>query len=216
MLAKDYELILYDLDGTIWDSIPLIMSCFKHAYVEVTGRCDRTDEDLMSYIGKPLTDTFAMHDEKTAKALLDSYLTYNHMLLEQDVIPMFPGVADSLNRIKAKGMRQGVVTSKRIYSAGVTLKLKGLDDFFDVYVCKEDTDKHKPDAEPLLFAAGKLGITDMSKVIYVGDAMPDALCAKNAGAKFALVSWSSMDKEAIMAAAPEGSVVIGSLKELVN
>ena len=199
MLAKDYELILYDLDGTIWDSIPLIMSCFKHAYVEVTGRCDRTDEDLMSYIGKPLTDTFAMHDEKTAKALLDSYLTYNHMLLEQDVIPMFPGVADSLNRIKAKGIRQGVVTSKRIYSAGVTLKLLG--GLYSGYVPA--------------YSGTVVTVLDGSDAT-VGDAMPDALCAGNAGAKFALVSWSSMDKEAIMAAAPEGSVVIGSLKELVN
>ena len=210
-----HELILYDLDGTVWDSIPLIMSCFKHAYEEVMGRCDRSDEDLMSYIGRPLPDTFAMHDDETKQKLLDSYLVYNHELLDQDAISMFPGVEDSLKRIKKSGVKQGVVTSKRHRAADVTLKFKGLFGFFDVYVCKEDTEHHKPEAEPLLFAAGKLGISDMSKVIYVGDAMPDALCAKNAGADFALVSWSQMDKEAIMKAAPEGSVLIDSLDELI-
>ena len=210
-----YDLILYDLDGTLWDSIPLIMDCFKHAYIEVMGECTRSDVDLMSYIGKPLTDTFAMHDEATAQKLLDSYLDYNHKLLELDKIDMFPGVIDGLNRIKEAGIRQGVVTSKRIYSAGVTLKLKGLDEFFDVYVCKEHTEHHKPEAEPLIYAAGQLGIKDMSKVIYVGDAVPDALCAKNAGSGFALVEWTRMDKGAVMAASPEGSKVIMSLEELI-
>ncbi|MBR1798027.1 MAG: HAD-IA family hydrolase [Clostridiales bacterium] len=216
MSSKNYDLILYDLDGTLWDSIPLIMRCFKYAYDEVLGGCDRTDEDLMSYIGRPLTDTFDMHDEDTAKALLESYLTYNHMLLDQDAIPMFPGVIDDLNYIKDQGIKQGFVTSKRHRAADVTLKLKGLFDFFDVCLCKEDTDKHKPDGEPLIVAAQKVGIKDMRKVIYVGDAMPDALCAVNAGAGFALVEWTRMDKDAILQAAPEGSRVIKNLRELIT
>lgn len=211
----DIDLILYDLDGTIWDSIPLIMDCFKHAYIEVLGECPRTDEDLMSYIGRPLQDTFAMHDDETKQKLLDSYLVYNHMLLDQDAIPMFPGIIDDLNAIKNTGMKQGVVTSKRHRAADVTLKFKGLFDFFDVCICKEDTEKHKPDGEPLIVASSKAGITDMSRVIYVGDALPDALCAKNAGAKFALVEWTRMDKDEILRQSPAGSKVISNLRELV-
>ncbi|MCR5593399.1 MAG: HAD-IA family hydrolase [Saccharofermentans sp.] len=211
-----FDLILYDLDGTVWDSIPIIMDSFHHAYEAVLGRCDRSDEDLMSYIGKPLDVTFNMHDEKTAKALLDEYLDYNHKLLADDAIQMFPGVTDSLKRIRSAGIRQGVVTSKRGESALPTLKFKGLDDFFDVYVYKEDTYKHKPDAEPLIYAARKMGIADMSRVIYVGDALPDALCAVNAGSAFALVSWSKMDKEQIMKEAPDRSIVIDTLDELIT
>lgn len=212
---NDIDLILYDLDGTIWDSIPLIMDCFKHAYNEVFGECTRTDEDLMSYIGRPLQDTFAMHDDETKQKLLDSYLVYNHMLLDQDAIPMFPGVIDDLKAIKSTGVKQGVVTSKRHRAADVTLKFKGLFDFFDVYICKEDTEKHKPDGEPLVVAARQAGIEDMSRVIYVGDALPDALCAKNAGAKFALVEWTRMDKDEILRQSPAGSKVISNLRELV-
>ena len=215
-LMNNYDLILYDLDGTLWDSIPVIMDSFKHAYIEVFGRCDRSDSDLMSYIGRPLTDTFSMHDPETEKKLLDSYLVYNHDLLNHDCINMFPGVIDDLNRIKELGYRQGVVTSKRHESADVTLKFKGLYDFFDVCLCKEDTQKHKPDGEPLIIAANKLGIEDISRVIYVGDALPDALCAKNAGTQFALVSWSQMDKEDIMKKAPEGAFMIDSIFELVS
>ena len=214
-MNSKYDLILYDLDGTIWDSVPLIVKCFRHAYVEVFGKCGRTDEDFKSYIGKPLGETFAMHDEKTAKALLDAYLELNGRLLEQDGIPLFDGILEDLNRIKEFGIAQGFVTSKRIASASVTLRLKGLEDFFDVCICKEDTDRHKPDPTPLVIAAGKLGITDMSRVIYVGDAIVDAQCAKNAGAGFALVKWSKMDQNAVMAAAPPGSCIIGRLTDVI-
>ena len=81
--------------------------------------------DLMSYIGRPLTDTFAMHDEKTSKKLLDSYLTFNHMHLDKDSIPMFPGVKEDLFMLKDKGICQGVVTSKGMRPLMSRLSSKG-------------------------------------------------------------------------------------------
>ena len=216
MIMNTYDLILYDLDGTIWDSIPVILKCFKHAYYEVFGSCERSDDDLKSYIGLPLGETFAMHDEKTAKALLAAYLNINGKLLAEDAIDLYDGVMEELIAIKKLGIAQGYVTSKRRVSADVTLRLKHLDDFFDVCICKEDTDKHKPDPDPLIIAAGRLRITDMSRVIYIGDALGDALCAKNAGAGFALVDWSLMDKEAIISAAPKGSRIINRFSEVLE
>jgi pyrophosphatase PpaX len=212
---NNYNLILYDLDGTIWDSVPLIVRCFKYAYMEVFGHCDRSDEDLKSYIGRSLGETFAMHDKQTAQDLLDSYLSFNRKCLEKDEIPLFDGVLDELQKIKSLGIPQGCVTSKRSESALTTLRLKKLEDFFDIYVFKEATDRHKPCAEPLIFAANKLGITDMSRVIYIGDALPDAQCAANAGADFALVEWSEMDREAVLAAAPAGSRVIRKFSDVL-
>lgn len=211
-----YDLILYDLDGTVWDSIPLIVRCFRHAYVEVFGRCDRTDEDFKKYIGRPLPETFEMHDEATAKALLDSYLKFNRKVLENDDIPLFDNVMEEMEKIRNLGIAQGYVTSKRFESAIVTLRHKKLDDFFDICICKEDTDKHKPLPEPLILAAKKLGITDMSRVIYIGDAVVDAQCAKNAGADFALVKWSKMDKDAVLSAAPPQSRMIARFSDVLD
>ncbi|MBR1909268.1 MAG: HAD family hydrolase [Lachnospiraceae bacterium] len=211
-----YDLILYDLDGTIWDSIPLIMKCFKLAYLDVFGQCDRSDEDLKSYIGRPLPDTFAMHDAKTSEALLQAYLAHNSVLLENDEIPLFDGVISELRKIRDLGIPQGFVTSKRTLSAGITLRLKGLDNFFDVGICKEDTENHKPLPDPIITAAKRVQITDMSRVIYIGDALVDAICAKNACVDFALVEWSQMDKEKIIAAAPSGSRIISRFSEVLN
>lgn len=211
-----YGLILYDLDGTVWDSIPLIMKCFKLAYLDVLGRCDRSDEDLKSYIGRPLPDTFAMHDPKTSEALLKAYLAHNSVLLENDEIPLFDGVISELHKIRDLGIPQGFVTSKRTVSAGTTLRLKGLDNFFDVGICKEDTESHKPNPDPIITAAKAVNITDMRRVIYIGDALVDALCAKNAGTDFALVEWSQMDKEKIIAAAPSGSRIISRFTDVLD
>lgn len=92
------------------------------------------------------------------------------------------------------------------------MKLQGMDDIFDIVVTKEDTKSHKPEAEPIVRAAELIGTEDTSRVIYVGDALPDMLCAKNAGSLFALVDWTRMPREE-MEEDPD-TVVLGSLRAL--
>ena len=213
-MKSKYDLILYDLDGTLIDSVPAIMNSFKMAYVKVLGRCDRSDEDLMSYIGKPLVESFKMHDEETAKKLFDTYLDINCGMLRDDMVEMFPNVMDGIIKLNSMGVKQGVVTSKKFESADITMKLKGLYEFMTCNVFNEDTAIHKPEAEPLLCAAAKAGVEDMSRVLYVGDALADGLCAKNAGADFALVDWSMMDKSDILY--QSGGTTIKSIEEIVH
>ena len=198
-----YDLVLYDLDGTLWDSIPLIMECFKKAYELVLGGTDRTDEDLMSYIGRPLGDTFAMHDEETKKRLTEVYLEYNCARLKENVVPIFPGVYDFLSEIRSLGVKQGIVTSKRESSAMITIDLLDLGRYFDTMVFREATVRAKPYGDPLVEAAKRLGITDMSRVLYVGDAVPDILSAKDCGADFALVGWTRMPEDEIKGLGPD-------------
>lgn len=190
-----YDLVLYDLDGTLQDSIPLIMESFRKAYEIVLGGTDRTDEDLMSYIGRPLVDTFAMHDKETADLLIDKYLEYNCIRMKQNAIPIFPGVYDFLSAIQAMDVKQGIVTSKRKDSAMITIDLLDLGKYFDTMIFREDTELAKPHGDPLVEAARRMGITDMSRVLYVGDAVPDLLSARDCGADFALVGWTRMRKD---------------------
>ena len=198
-----YDLVLYDLDGTLWDSIPLIMECFYKAYDVVLGGTDRTDEDLMSYIGRPLTDTFEMYDEKTRQRLVDAYIEYNHKRLAENAIPIFPGIYDMLTKIRSLGISQGVVTSKREYPAMLTINFLDLNGYFDTKVFREATERAKPHGDPLIHAAKTMGITDMSRVLYVGDAVPDLLSARDAGADFALVGWTKMNREELEGLKPD-------------
>lgn len=198
-----YDLVLYDLDGTLWDSIPLIMECFKKAYEIVLGGTDRTDEDLMSYIGRPLGDTFTMHDDETKERLMSTYLEYNCSRLKENAVPIFPGIYDMLSKTGSLGISQGVVTSKRESSAMITIELLKLGGYFDTMVFREATERAKPHGDPLIHAAKTMGITDMSRVLYVGDAVPDLLSARDAGADFALVGWTKMDREELEGLKPD-------------
>ena len=206
-----YDLVLYDLDGTLWDSIPLIMECFKKAYDLVLGGTDRTDEDLMSYIGRPLGDTFSMYDDETKERLINAYLEYNCGRLKENAIPIFPGVYDFLSKIGDLGVKQGIVTSKRESSAMITIDLLELGDYFDTKVFREATERAKPHGDPLIEAARRAGITDMSRVLYVGDAVPDILSARDAGADFALVGWTKMPREELESLGPDYIVEVPEL-----
>ena len=207
-----FDLVLYDLDGTIQDSVPLIVESFRKAYEIVLGECTRTDADLMSYIGRPLRDSFESHDEETADRLVEVYLEYNGKRMREGVIQLFPGIRESLELIKGKGITQGIVTAKRRDSAMVTIDLLDIGKYFEVMVFSEDAKRSKPFGDPLIEAAGRLGITDMSRVLYVGDAKSDLLSAKDCGASFALVSWTMMPKDEIGKLGPDH--VISSLDEI--
>lgn len=198
-----YDLVLYDLDGTLWDSIPLIMESLKKSYEIVLGGTDRTDADLMSYIGKPLGDTFSMHDEETKARLTEAYLEYNCARMRENAISIFPGVYDFLSEIQNTGVMQGIVTSKRESSAMITIGLLDLERYFDTMVFREATERAKPHGDPLLEAARRAGITDMRRVLYVGDAVPDILSARDAGTDFALVGWTKMPREELESLGPD-------------
>ena len=206
------DLVLYDLDGTLQDSIPLIVESFQAAYTIVLGECTRSVDDLKSYIGRPLRDSFARHDKETADKLTEAYLEYNIRRMKEGAISLFPGIAESLGRIREQGICQGIVTAKRKSSAMVTIDQLGIGEYFDVMVFGEDTERSKPHGDPLVEAARRFGTDDMSRVLYVGDAASDLLSARDCGASFALVDWTMMPKDEIGKLGPD--YVITSLDEI--
>ncbi|MCR5488552.1 MAG: HAD family hydrolase [Saccharofermentans sp.] len=209
---KKIDVILYDLDGTIQDSVPLIVESFQKAYEIVLGECTRSEADLKSYIGRPLRDSFERHDRETADRLTEAYLEYNMKRMKEGAISLFPGITEGLAKIKSLGYRQGIVTAKRRSSAMVTIELLDIEKYFDTMVFGEDTVRSKPYGDPIVEGAKRLGITDMSRVLYVGDAKSDLLSAKDCGASFALVDWTMMPKDEIGKLGPDH--VISSLDEI--
>ena len=212
MPEKKIDIILYDLDGTIQDSVPLIVECFQKAYEIVLGECTRSEADLKSYIGRPLRDSFEMHDKETADKLTEAYLEYNVKRMKEGAVPLFSGVREGLERIKELGFTQGIVTAKRKSSAMITIDLLDIAKYFDIMLFSEDTPRSKPHGDPLIEAAKRLGTDDMSRILYVGDAKSDLLCAKDCGASFALVDWTLMPKDEIGKLGPD--YVISSLDDI--
>ncbi|MBN1775151.1 MAG: HAD-IA family hydrolase [Clostridiales bacterium] len=196
-----YDAVLYDFDGTLVDTIPLIVKCFHIAFEEVLG--ERKDEkEILSTIGLPLWTAFRDYDEDTQKKLHDAYLRANELYLPTDV-RIFPGIQEGLDVVARKGVLQGVVTSKRREPAIFTMKQFGLEKYFSVVVSREDTIEHKPAPAPLYLAAEQLGLEDMTRILFVGDSIHDLICAENAGVDSAAVDWTYMPKDQLRSLSPK-------------
>ncbi|HYU15512.1 MAG TPA: HAD-IA family hydrolase [Candidatus Acidoferrum sp.] len=184
----DIRTVLFDLDGTLIDSIALILESFRH--VESThGLTPRSDEEWLCGVGTPLTSQFATwKDERgTMEAFLATYREFN--LAHHDrMVRAFPGVVDAVHELRAAGLATGVVTSKQRSSALRGLRLVGLDGAMDVLVGADDVVNPKPHPEPVERAVRLLG-ADLATTIYVGDSIHDLQSGRRAGVLTGAALW---------------------------
>jgi pyrophosphatase PpaX len=193
---------LFDFDGTLVDTTDLIYQSMRHATGEVLGR-EISRDVLMANVGQPLPRQMELLSAEHAEALLDSYRLHNEENHDA-LIKEFPGVEESLARLKAAGVRVGVVTSKRRFSVDMALKnFPGLGDVVDQWVTMEDTTDHKPRPEPLLKGLELLGNVPREQAAYVGDSPFDVAAAKAAGVESVAVSWGAFSEDALRAAEPD-------------
>jgi pyrophosphatase PpaX len=193
---------LFDFDGTLVDTTDLIYQSMRHATGEVLGR-EISRDVLMANVGQPLPRQMELLSAEHAEALLDSYRLHNEENHDA-LIKEFPGVEESLARLKAAGVRVGVVTSKRRFSVDMALKnFPGLGDVVDQWVTMEDTTDHKPRPEPLLKGLELLGNVPREQAAYVGDSPFDIAAAKAAGVESVAVSWGAFSEDALRAAEPD-------------
>jgi pyrophosphatase PpaX len=193
---------LFDFDGTLVDTTDLIYQSMRHATGEVLGR-EISRDVLMANVGQPLPRQMELLSAEHAEALLDSYRLHNEENHDA-LIREFPGVEESRARLKAAGVRVGVVTSKRRFSVDMALKkFPGLGDVVDQWVTMEDTTEHKPRPEPLLKGLELLGNVPREQAAYVGDSPFDVTAAKAAGVESVAVSWGAFSEDALRAAEPD-------------
>ena len=193
---------LFDFDGTLVDTTDLIYQSMRHATGEVLGR-EISRDVLMANVGQPLPRQMELLSAEHAEALLDSYRLHNEENHDA-LIREFPGVEESLARLKAAGVRVGVVTSKRRFSVDMALKsFPGLGEVVDAWVTMEDTTEHKPRPEPLLKGLEMLGNVPREQAAYVGDSPFDVTAAKAAGVESVAVSWGAFSEDALRAAEPD-------------
>ncbi|MDZ4179912.1 MAG: HAD-IA family hydrolase [Coriobacteriia bacterium] len=198
--ASRVRAVLFDLDGTLIDSIPLILASFRYATETVLGQA-LPDEMLIHNIGVPLVRQMNEFAPEHAEELLRVYRAHNDVHHDAGVL-QYPGTERALEGLREAGYPMGVVTSKSGGGARRGLELFGLDRFFPVLVSCDDTDRHKPDPEPLRHAAGLLGIP-IEECAYVGDSEHDMAAAVAAGAVGIAALWGPFPAERVLAPGPE-------------
>jgi pyrophosphatase PpaX len=193
---------LFDFDGTLVDTTELIYQSLRHATGEVLGR-EIPRDTLMANVGQPLPHQMEVIDAERAEALLESYQLHNEQH-HNALIGEFPGVEDSLARLRAGGVGIVVVTSKRRPSVEMALKtFPGLGDVVDRFVTMEDTAKHKPHPAPLLKGLEFLGGITPKEAAYVGDSPFDVAAAQGAGVQSIAVSWGAFSADSLRSAGPD-------------
>jgi len=205
--------VLFDLDGTLADSIGLILRCYRHTIRTHLG-IEPEDADWLAGLGQPLHVQFAgfARSADEVQAMVDTYVGYQRTV-HDDLVRPFPGVGAVLDRLVAAGTRLGIVTSKRREIALRTLHVCGLADRFDPIVTPEDVTRPKPDAEPVLVALRALGNPDRWRVLMVGDAPVDVRCGRAAGIRTAGALWGPFSRAALEQVRPD--VLLESIEDLL-
>ncbi len=180
--------VFFDLDGTLIDTIPLILESFNYTFMHHFGET-RPEEETISYIGMPLMSHFKAIYPGREDELARTYREYNERK-HDNCIAIFLGIHELIKNLYEQGIVLGVVTSKRRELAVRGLKLFNLYDYFLFVNGSEASEKHKPDGEPLINAMKTAEAGNKDEVLYVGDSPLDILCARNAGVKSAAVAWT--------------------------
>lgn len=202
------QLLLWDLDGTLVDSIELIVRSYQHA-LSALG-IEVTREDILPAIGTSLPEDLEQRAPGHGHTLLESYRAFNR---EHDarMVTLYPGIASALDDVAALGVGQGLVTSKSRAQAALAFEQFDLDRYMRVIVTHEDTVRHKPDPAPLLEAAERGGVSP-DACWYVGDSTHDMLAAKRAGVWAVAAGWGCYPQSALE---PLADAIITTPGELV-
>ena len=193
---------LFDLDGTLIDSIELILRSYRHT-LKVHRDVEPPDDLWLAGLGTPLWVQFRhfTDDDNEIEAMVTTYREYN--LAHHDALARpYAGVAEQVRALRQRGGTLGVVTSKLRSGALRGLTLLGLEDAFKVIVGADDVTHPKPHPEPVLAALKRLDVRP-DEAVFVGDSRHDIVCGKAAGVRTAAVLWGPFDRAHLEDLAPD-------------
>jgi pyrophosphatase PpaX len=214
-VARHWKGVLFDLDGTLADTVPLILMSYRHTMRTHLGEAP-DDERWLSTMGTPLRDQLVAFARSAAEAaaMLETYTTFQRRVHDEMVRP-FPGACAVLAALRERGSRVGIVTSKREQVARQTLSVCGLDSQVEVLVCAEHVTRGKPDPEAVRLALDALGLTHAAEeTLFVGDSPFDLRAGRAAGTYTAAVCWGACTRETLLAESPD--YVLERLEELLD
>jgi len=206
-MLKDY--VLFDLDGTLLDSLPLIEASFNHVFNQMC--IPWNDGAVMKTVGLPLRDACQQFAGERWQELFDNYISHQ-LTIHDQYIKIFPGALETLAEIKPLVKGVGLVTSKRRPMVERGIAVTGLGRYLEHLVTLEDVEKPKPHAEPVLRGLDKFGASP-KQAVFVGDSYYDIKSGRNAGVITVGVSWGMASREELQACGPD--FIVDTWAELV-
>lgn len=210
-----YSFCIFDFDYTLGDSTDGIVESVNFALSSM-GYKNAAKDEIRKTIGMALNDTFTyltgVNDEAEKARFSALFVKKADEVITRSTV-LFPDCIETLSKLKSRGVKTAIVTSKYHYRIDEILLKFQIGQLVDVIIGFEDTKNPKPHPEPLLTAAQKLG-ADLKDVLYVGDSVIDAKTAQAAHVDFAAVTTGATEAEAF--SAYPHAAILSSLSELFS
>lgn len=202
-----YSCIIFDIDGTIIDTEHAVLSSLQKLLSEELNK-KYSFEELRFALGIP--GEVALK-ELGITNILESFNKWSIYLKEYFYyVKVFDDIVETIVKLKEMGVLIGIVTSETKEEFLNDFVPFGLSNYFNLVICADDTEKHKPDPEPILKFI-ELSGADKSKTIYIGDTKYDMNCAASAGVDFALALWGAKSSIGINA-----NYILESPKQIIE
>ncbi len=193
--------VVFDLDGTLANTIPLTVHSLKEVAAELTGK-EFTDKEILDEFGP--VDTAIIRklvDNENRDKSEEEYIKNFRENFKSFVKPI-DGIVELLDFLKENKVKTGVFTGRSVKLARVILEELNIDSYFNVLITGDNTRKPKPDPEGILLALEKLEATPDSSM-YIGDFDVDIAASKAAGVISGLALWSETKCEELIDDKPD-------------
>ena len=206
---KKYDAVIFDMDGTVLDTVEDLRTSMNYAMARTGHRCDFTSDDIRCFFGSGAytavcralameagADREALYtgtempdpsvDMNEARRVLSVFRPYYEEHC-RDVTSPFPGIPEMLERLRREEIRTAVVSNKPDPAVQL-LAEEHFDGMFDAVCGEKEGTPRKPAPDMVWQVLEKLGVRPEC-ALYVGDSEIDARTAQNAGLDCALVTW---------------------------
>lgn len=178
MKKRKFEAVLFDIDGTLLDTSRFIFQAYKHA-IKHHLRKDVTWKEVAKTLGLHLEECYCILTElDDVKDLMSTHNKFQYSNFQ--LIKAYKNTISTLKVLKKAKIKMGVVTNRFGDQVFQSLKITGVDQYFDVIVTPQDVKNPKPHAEPVLKALKKLK-APAEKTAFFGDCQSDIQAGKAAG-----------------------------------
>lgn len=184
------KVIVFDMDGTLGDTLPLCVEAFRRCVAEQTGKTP-SEKQVLQHFGKSdrgvLGALLQIEPDSHNLPIAQFIKIYEelHPLLAPEA---FPGAVEMLQRLRAQGLRLALITGKEAYSGIPTLRRFGMEHLFDWIGYGTPTHNCKDERLLQLMHDWKIKAQD---IIYVGDAPSDIELCHKVGVSIINAAWAS-------------------------
>jgi phosphoglycolate phosphatase/pyrophosphatase PpaX len=198
---RRFNAVIFDLDGTLADTLPTVMRIFNRLMADKTGREWRLEE-LIPYFGPPETVIFNNlfpHEPDPESIAAEFY-----RLCREDgrEIKPFEGMREIIDELHTAGVKLGVYSGASTQAARIRAEHAGLLSYFKEIIGGDRVDKYKPHPEGLLKLMEYFEVEPQSTA-YVGDMVADVEAGRGAGATTIAVTWGAGTRDELLNAGPD-------------